>query len=121
MRNAPEVLREVGVDDVRAATEQQPPHLYDRLVVVAGSAVGVDFRWKIGFEDRLQYQQRCCHADPIPHARDAQRSEFAVGLRYKHSSDWLWPVSLLPERKRQFQTATARPHTPRCPQNPGCR
>src|SRR5262249_38560731 len=42
------------------------------------------------------------HADPIPHARDAQRPEFAVGLRYKHSSDWLWPVSLLPERKRQF-------------------
>src|SRR6267378_7020793 len=26
------------------------------------------------------------------HARDAQWSEFAVGLRYKHSSDWLWPV-----------------------------
>src|SRR6516162_1426544 len=40
---------------------------------------------------------------PIPHTRDAQRSEFAVGLRYKHSSDWLWPVSLLPERKRQFR------------------
>jgi hypothetical protein len=25
-----------------------------------------------------------------------------VGLWYKHSSDWLWSVSLLPERKRQF-------------------
>jgi hypothetical protein len=24
------------------------------------------------------------------------------GLRYIHSSDWLWPVGLLPERKRQF-------------------
>jgi len=37
----------------------------------------------------------------IKHARDAQRPEFVVGLRYKHASDWLWSVSLLPERKRQ--------------------
>src|ERR1700756_3267380 len=42
-------------------------------------------------------------AHPIPHARDAQRPEFAVGLRYIHSSDWLWPISLLPEGKRQFR------------------
>src|ERR1700761_5793061 len=42
------------------------------------------------------------HADPIPHSRDAQRPEFAVGLRYKHASDRLRSVRLLPERKRQF-------------------
>src|SRR5262249_20604120 len=42
------------------------------------------------------------HADPIPHGRDAQGPELAVGLWYKHSSDWLRPISLLPERKRQF-------------------
>src|ERR1700737_5479463 len=84
------------------ATEHQLLHLYSGLLGVAPSAVGVDFRRKIGFEDRLTHQHRWCHGDPIPHARDAQRPEFAVGLRYKHSSDWLWPVSLLPERKRQF-------------------
>jgi len=67
------------------------------------------FRRKIGFEDRFQHQQRCCHADPIPHARDAQRPEFAVGLRYKHSSDWLWPVGLLSERKRQFSQPSLDP------------
>ena len=72
------------------------------MLGVSPSAVGVDFWRKIGFEDRFQHQQCCCHADPIPHARDAERSEFAVGLRYKHASDWLWSVSLLPERKRQF-------------------
>src|SRR5438477_10065434 len=83
-------------------TEQQLLHLYSGLLGVAPSAVGVDFRWKVGFEDRLQHQHRCCHADPIPHGRDAQRPEFAVGLWYKHSSDWLRPVGLLPERKRQF-------------------
>ena len=102
MRNAPEVVREVGIDDVRVTPEQQLLHLYDCLLGVPPLAVGIDFRRKIGFEDRLQHQQRCCHADPIPHARDAQRPEFAVGLRYTHSSDWLWPVGLLPERKRQF-------------------
>jgi hypothetical protein len=102
MRNAPEVVREVGVYHVRVATEHQLLHLDDRLLGVSPGTVGVDFRWKIGFEDRLQHQQRCCHADPIPQARDAQRPEFAVGLGYKHSSDWLRSVSLLPERKRQF-------------------
>ena len=33
---------------------------------------------------------------------DAQRPEFAVGFRYEHSSDGVWSVSLLLERKRQF-------------------
>src|SRR6185369_2971374 len=102
MRNAPEVVREVGVHDFRMATEQQLLHLYGGLLGVAPGAVGVDFWWKVGFEDRLQYQHRCRHADPIPHGRDAQRPEFAVGLRYTHSSDWLRSVCLLPECKRQF-------------------
>ena len=77
-------------------------HLDHGLLGIAPSAVGVGFRRKIGFEDRFQHQQRGCHADPIPHARDAQRPEFAVGLRYEHSSDGLRSLSLLPERKRQF-------------------
>ena len=78
MGYAPEVVREVGVDDFRVTTEQQLLHLDDCLLGVAPSAIGVDFRRKIGFEDRLQHQQRCRHADLIPHARDTQRPEFAV-------------------------------------------
>ena len=109
MWNAPEVVRKVGVYDVRVATEHQLLHLYDRLLGVSPGTVGVDFRRKIGFEDRLQHQQRCCHADLIPHARDTQWPEFAVGFRYKHSSDRLWPVSLLPERKRQFSQPSLDP------------
>src|ERR1700737_4216983 len=69
MRNAPEVVREVGVHDFRMTTEQQLLHLYGSLLGVAPGAVGVDFRWKVGFEDRLQHQHRCRHADPIPHGR----------------------------------------------------
>ena len=83
MRNAPEVVREVGVHDFRVATEQQLLHLYRGLLGIAPSAVGILFGWKIGFEDRLQHQHRCRHADPIPHGLDAQRPELAVGLRYE--------------------------------------
>src|ERR1700739_105863 len=100
MRNAPQVVREVGVHDCRMATKQQLLHLYGGLLGVSPGAVGVDFWWKVGFEDRHQHQQRGCHADPIPHARNAERPEFAVGFRYKHSSDWLRSVSLLPEDNR---------------------
>src|ERR1700682_3846161 len=46
MRNAPEVVREVGVHDFRMATEQQLLHLYGGLLGVAPNAVSVDFRWK---------------------------------------------------------------------------
>jgi hypothetical protein len=84
------------------ATEQQLLHLDHRLLGIAPGAIGVEFRWKIGFENRIQHQHRCCHADPIPHGRDAQRPEFAVGLRYEHAPDRFRSVSLLPERKRQF-------------------
>ena len=67
MRDAPEVVREVGVNDFRVAAEQQPIHLDHRLLGVSPGTVGVLLWWKIGFEDRFQHQRRCCHADPIPH------------------------------------------------------
>ena len=65
VRNAPEVVREVGVDDFRVATEQQRFHLYHRLLGVSPGAIGILLWWKVGFEDRFQHQHRCCHADPI--------------------------------------------------------
>ena len=95
-------IREVGIDDFPISAKQQFFHCDRRLLGVPPRPVGVLFGWKIGFKDRFQNQRCRRHADPIPHARDAQRPEFAVGLRYIHSSDWLWPISLLPERKRQF-------------------
>ena len=109
MGDAPEVVREIGVNDFRVATEQQLLHLDHRLLGIAPGTVGVLFWWKIGFEDRFQHQHRCCHADPIPQGRDAQRPEFAVGLRYEHSSDGVRSVSLLPERKRQFAEPPLHP------------
>src|SRR6185312_1201666 len=102
MWNAPEVVREVGVNDFRVAAEQLGFHLDHRLLGVSPGTVGVLLWWKIGFENRFQHQHCCCHADPIPQGRDAQRPEFAVGLRYVHSSDWVRSVGFLPERQRQF-------------------
>src|SRR6516162_1313113 len=80
----------------------------DRASVQAATRVNAEQAAK-RTKDRLQHQRCRRHADPIPHARDAQRPEFAVGLRYKHSSDWLRPVSLLPERKRQFSQPSLDP------------
>src|SRR5215472_4416009 len=89
MGNAPKEIREVGIDDFPVSAKQQFFDLDCRLLGVPPRPVGVLFGWKIGFEDRLQHQQSCCHADPIPHVRDAQRSEFAVGLWIQHAI-WLY-------------------------------
>ena len=48
MWNAPEVVREVGVNDFRVAAKQQFFHLDHRLLGVSPGTVGVEFRWKIG-------------------------------------------------------------------------
>jgi hypothetical protein len=44
-----------------------------------------------------------------PQGRDALRPEFAVDLRYEHSSDRVRSVGLLPERKRQFAKPSLHP------------
>ena len=107
--NAPEVVREVGVDYFRVASEQQLLHLDHRLLGISPGTVGVLLWWKVGFEDRFEHQHRCCHAHPIAQGRDAQRPKFAVGLRDEHSSDGIRSVGLLPERKRQFAEPPLHP------------
>jgi hypothetical protein len=109
VRNASEVVREVGVDDFRVATEYQRFHRDHRLLRIAPRTVRVLFGRKVGFKDRLQHQQRCRHADPIAQGRDAQRPKFAVGLRDEHSSDRVRSVGLLPESKRQFAKPPLQP------------
>jgi hypothetical protein len=102
VRDAPEVVREVGVYNFRVTMEQRLFHIDHRLLGVAARPVGVLLGWKVSFEDRFEHQHRCCHAHPITQGRDAQRPEFAVGLRDEHSSNGVRSVRLLPERKRQF-------------------
>ena len=95
MRNAPEVVREVGVNDFRVAAKQLRFHFDHRLLGISPGTVGILLWWKIGLKDRFQHQHRCRHADPIAQGRDAQWPEFAVGLRYVHSSDRI-PVDTSP-------------------------
>src|SRR5450755_1112579 len=109
MRNAPEVIRQIGVNDFWSTTEQQLLHLDHRLLGIAARAVGVLLWWKIGFEDRLQHQHRCCHADPIPQSANTQRSKLAIGLRYPHSFDWIRLVLLFSECMSQFAKPSLRP------------
>jgi hypothetical protein len=97
-----EVVRKVGVNDIRLATKQPFLHLVHRLLGVTARTVGILFRCKISLKDQLKHPHRCCHADPIPHGRNAQQPELAVGLRDVHSSDRIRSESLLPVRKRQF-------------------
>ena len=58
MGDAPEVVQEVGVNDVRMAAKQRLFHLDHRLLGAADRAVGILLRWKVGLEDRLPHQHR---------------------------------------------------------------
>ena len=109
VRNAAEVIGEVGVNDFRVASEQRLFHFDHRLLGIAAGTVGVLLGWKIGFEDRFEHEQRCAHAHPIAQGRDAQRPKLAVGFRDEHSSDRVRSVSLLSERKRQFTEPSLNP------------
>src|SRR5208282_6060707 len=58
MGNAPEGVREVGVHHVRMAAKQQLLHLDHRLLSVSPGTVGIEFRWKVGLEDRPRVKAR---------------------------------------------------------------
>jgi hypothetical protein len=52
MRNAPEVVREVGVNDFQMAMVWQRSHLDHRLLGVTPGTVSVLFWWKVGLPSR---------------------------------------------------------------------
>ena len=64
VRDAPVVVREVGVRHVRMAAKHQLLHLDHRLLGVAPGAVGIEFRGKVA--PGSSPGDRCRHADPIP-------------------------------------------------------
>jgi len=45
---------------------------------IAALPIGVLLGRKVGLEDRIKHEHRCCHADPIPQGRDAQRPELGA-------------------------------------------
>src|SRR6201996_1208166 len=92
--NTSEVVRKVSINNVRLPSMQPLLHLDYRLLGISPRAVRVLLWWKVRFEDRFEHQHRCCHAHPIPQGRDAQWPQLAIGLRDKHSSDRVRPVTL---------------------------
>jgi site-specific DNA recombinase len=65
VRDAAEVVREVGVYDVQVASVQRLFRIDHRLLGIAAPPIDVLLGWKIGFEDRVEHQHRRCHAHPI--------------------------------------------------------
>jgi len=80
MRNAPEVVREVGVDDVRVARKHQLLHLDDCLLGVSPSAVGVDFRRKDRLRRSVPAPAALLSCRPDPARSRCPRSEFALAF-----------------------------------------
>jgi hypothetical protein len=58
-------------------------------LLLAPGAVGVDFRWQVGFEDRVQHQHRCCHV------REPDAGKSACPVRWNWAGypwGWGWGV-----------------------------
>jgi len=53
MWDAPEVVREVSVNDFRVAAKQLRFHLDHRLLGISPRTVGILLWWKVGLEDRF--------------------------------------------------------------------
>ncbi len=53
MRNAPEVVREVGIHDFRVTAVQLRFHLDHRLLGISPGTVRALFGWKVGLEHRF--------------------------------------------------------------------
>src|SRR5437879_3616783 len=106
MRNAPEVVREVGVHDLRMAVKQRRFHHDHRLLGISPWTVahcsGGRSASKIGSSTSIAAVMQT----PIPQGRNAQRSsQFSFGILMGSGSE-----SLLPERKRQFAKSSMHPY-----------
>ena len=68
-----------------------PADFLQRLMRRAVRTEPIGAIFKVGFEDRLQYQQGRHLHHPVPHRRNPQRSHLSVGFRYVHAAHWLRP------------------------------
>ena len=101
--NAPEVVREVGVHHVRMAAKQQLLHLDHRLLSIAPGAVGIEFRGKVGFEDRLQHHSGDRHDGPGPAARARQTCDLGARGPRGRPRETLGAMSCAPSPFRRIR------------------
>jgi hypothetical protein len=53
MRDAAEVISQIGIDHVRLSSVKPFLHLYCGLLGIAARPISILLRWQIGFEDRF--------------------------------------------------------------------
>ena len=80
VRDAVEVARQVGVDDLRMPRVDQPVDLPDGVQGAAVWPVGVLLRLQVGLEDRLQDQHHGHLRHAVPDRTDPQRALLAIRL-----------------------------------------
>src|ERR1700730_3751786 len=102
MRNSVEIAGKIGVNDFPMPRVQQPVDFHDRAQCIPSFPIGMLFCWQVGLEDRPQDQYARHHAHPIVQARNSQRPQFAVRLRYIDTPDRFWSITLLSECLREF-------------------
>jgi hypothetical protein len=103
MRNASELVREVGLPDDRETTPVLPrPPPVGHCARGGTHTVLVEGRLRISVLAPASLPS--CRPD-----RARSRPEFSVSLGDKNSSDGVQSVSLLPERKRQFAKPSLYP------------
>jgi hypothetical protein len=79
VRNAPEVVREVGVHDFRVATNHQPIYLDHRLLGVAPGTVGILLWWKaVPVRDLLLRSTQAGHQCGLPNTTDRRAAVLHV-------------------------------------------
>jgi site-specific DNA recombinase len=79
--DAPEVVADIGVEDVVASASTELAEGLQRLHRTAPGSEAVRGRTEVRLEDRLQNQFRRHLRHPVPNRRDAQRPLLSIGLR----------------------------------------
>src|SRR5688572_30693168 len=80
MRNRVEVLREVGIDDVSAASAKRLLHRRYRLLRAAPSPASIHLSSEVRLENRRQHELRRRLRDAVSYRRNPERAFTATGL-----------------------------------------
>ena len=105
VRNAVEVLRQIGIDHIRVAPAQQPVHFLDRVRPTAAGPIAICAVFQVRFKDRLQHQLGGGLNHPVPDRRDAERTFSTARLRDHHPSHRCRTIRL----RDQFLSQTRQP------------
>ena len=103
VRDRPEVVREVRVNDPRVPLIDQAVDSANRRVSAQVRSVAVQLRRHVDLEDGFQHHRRGRHHHAVRYPRNPERTKLlAVRLRNPHPSDCLGSIRLPVQFVRQF-------------------